>query len=481
MLRRKFVVLILVLTGAVFFTGCFGGDSDDKGTTLPASYITLTGTLTAPEKIESSLIGSSLSNVDSEVRNRFKTAAVLVNGTPISTFEILDMASNADWPFTIENVPESGAGTYEVAVIVGRITLRSKVRDSEKSQFKINLETTAAAMLADVTAFEPHQLQTTYLSFVNSLKNALAASAQKTATDLGVGSIVNDASVQTVMNTQKGFLDSIDDLTTTAKFAYLQLENDLDGDGKIDLYVKPNASGQRVSFYTPLTASTTMLEGITSLDSYADNVLLADFADPAKLSQERTFAAGSPQTVLGLYFKKSAAGDQYLKMFIHRIDISDGDFGGVLIEYAFVDTATSAISKGQKTLMLAGANLAEGAVYATDFITDSDETAGKLSFISAAQGLGSTDNSRVVIAIDGQPDINKLSAAPEWLSGGNYYFNTAGALAGIYKNQLEVGDAFAAYFPATKHYALFKITSIAADRIVVDYIVNASEDERRFK
>jgi len=131
--------------------------------------------------------------------------------------------------------------------------------------------------------------------------------------------------------------------------------------------------------------------------------------------------------------------------------------------------------------MLAGENLVAGAVFATDFLADSDETAGKLSFISAAQGLGSTDNSRIVIAIDGQPDINKLSAAPEWLSGGNYYFNTASALTGIFKNQLEVGDVFAAYFPATRHYALFKITSIAADRIVVDYIVNASEDERLFK
>ncbi|KAF1082299.1 MAG: hypothetical protein GQF41_1020 [Candidatus Rifleibacterium amylolyticum] len=478
---RKIVVLILALTGAVFFTGCFGGDSDDKGTTLPASYVTLSGTLTAPDKIEETLLGNTLNNVDSEVRSSFKKAVVSVNGTQISTFEILDMASNADWPFTIENVPESSVGTYEVAVVVGHITLRAKVRDSEKSQFRINLETTAAAMLADVTTFEPYQLQTTYLAFVNSLKNALAASAQKTATDLAAGSIVNDAGVQTVMNTQKGFLESIADLTTTAKFAYLQLENDLDGDGKIDLYVKPNASGQRVSFYTPLTASTTMLEGAASLDAYADNALLADFADQAKLSQDRTFAAGSPQTILGLYFKKSASGDQYLKMFIHRVDITDGDFAGVLVEYAYVNTTTSAISKGQKTLMLAGANLAAGAVFATDFLADSDETAGKLSFISAAQGLGSSDNSRIVIAIDGQPDINKLSAAPEWLSGGNYYFNTASALTGIFKNQLEVGDAFAAYFPTTKHYALFKINSIAADRIVVDYIVNASEDERLFK
>jgi len=161
---RKIVALILVLSATVIFTGCFGGDSDDKGTPLPASYVTLNGTLTAPDKLDSTLLGNTLNNVDSEVRNSFKKAIVSVNGVQVSTFEILDMASNANWPFTIQNVPESSAGTYEVAVVVGHITLRAKVRDSEKSQFNINLETTAAAMLADVTVFEPHQLQTTYLA-----------------------------------------------------------------------------------------------------------------------------------------------------------------------------------------------------------------------------------------------------------------------------------------------------------------------------
>lgn len=477
---RKLSILVLVLVSAIFITGCLGGDDKDSGAAAPTTYVTLNGTLTAPDKIESSLLGNTLNNVDSEVRNRYKTAAVSVNGAQISTFEILDMLSNADWPCKIENVPQSSTGNYELAIIVGRITLRSKVRDSEKSQFRINLDTTAAAMLADVTRFEQHELLASYPAFVNTLKNALATSAQKTSTVMTAGSIVNDGDVQTAMNTQKSHLESIADLTTNARFAYLQLENDLDGDGKVDLYVKPNASGQRVSFYTPLSSDTSMLENVTSLDAYADSTLLADFADPLKLSKERTFV-GTPQTILGLYFKKSAGGDQYLKMYIHRVDIAEGDFSGVLVEYSFANTSTTAISKGQKTLMLAGTALAEGAVYATDFINDSDDNAGRLSFISAAQGLGSTDNSRIVISIDGQPDINKLSAAPEWLSGGNYDFNTTTALTRIFKNQLEAGDAFAAYFPDTKHYALFKINSIAADRIVVDYIVNASEDERLFK
>jgi len=481
MLRRKFVVLILVLTGAVFFTGCFGGDSDDKGTTLPASYITLTGTLTAPEKIESSLIGSSLSNVDSEVRNRYKTAVVSVNGSPISTFEILSEASGSEWPIKIQNVPESSVGTYEVAVVVGHITLRAKVRDSEKAQFDINLETTAAAMLADVTAFEPHQLQTTYLAFVNTLKNALAASAQKTATDLTVGSIVNDASVQTVMTTQKGFLESIADLTTTAKFAYLQRENDLDGDGKIDLYVETNSTNETVRFYTALSKDTSKFEDVTSLDAYSDAALIADFADPAQLGQGRYFLPGENKTILGLYFKKSATGDKYLKMYVHRVDLAEGVLSGVLVEYSFVTANSTAISKGQKVIMLNGTPLVDGAVYATDFLTDSEEPAGMLSFIDSAKGLGNAEDSLMVVAIVGQPDIENVTIAPAWPAGGDYEFNTTRALESIAKSQLEVGDAFAAYFATTKHYALFKINSIAADRIIVDYIVNASEDERRFK
>jgi hypothetical protein len=87
----------------------------------------------------------------------------------------------------------------------------------------------------------------------------------------------------------------------------------------------------------------------------------------------------------------------------------------------------------------------------------------------------------MVVAIVGQPDIENVTIAPAWPGGGDYEFNTTRALESIAKSQLEVGDAFAAYFATTKHYALFKITSIAADRIVVDYIVNASEDERLFK
>lgn len=478
---KKLLVFVLVLFASISLIGCFGSDSKDSTPPAPASYITLKGTLTAPDKIESSLLANTLNNVDGEVRAAYKTAAVSVNGVQISNFEILDMLSNADWPFKIENVAESSAGNYELAVVVGRITLRSKIRASEKEQFNINLETTAAAMLADVCKFEQHDLLASYPAFVNSLKNALAASAQKTATNMTAGSIVNDASVQTEVDKQRSYLESVADLTTSAKIAYLQGENDLDGDGKIDLYVRLNASGQRVSFYTPLSSETSMLESIADLDSYTDTDLLADFADPARLSKERTFGPGAPRTALGLYFKKSASGDQYLKMYIHRVDLSDGDFSGVLVEYSFVDTVTTAISKGQKTLMLTGDALADGTVYATDFLGDSDETAGMLSFISTAKGLGSSNDQRIVIALDGQPDINKLSAAPEWLSGGNYDFNTAAANSSIFKNQLEPDDVFAAYFPNKKCYALFKISSIAADRIVIDYIVNASVDERRFK
>jgi len=479
---RKLFILALLLVNAIVFTGCFGDKDKDSGSAAPVTYVTLNGTLTAPQQIESSLLGNVLQNTDSQVRTAFKAATVYVNGYPVTTFTISDMASNADWPIKIENAPQSSTGLYAIDVVAGNITLKSKVRDNEKSEFKINLETTAAAMLADTVGRAQHELLTTYPAFVNTLKNELAASAKKTAAALAVGSIINDVTVVAALASQTARLKSIADLTTSARFAYLQLENDLDGDGKIDLYVKPNSSGQRVSFYTPLSSDTSMLENVSSLDAYADNTLLADFADPLKLSKDRTFV-GTPQTILGLYFKKSAAGDQYIKMFIHRVDISNGDFSGVLVEYSFANSATTAISKGQKTIMLSGMALVDGAVYATNFLEDSNETAGMLSFINPEKGIGSTDGNRMVLVLDGKPDIEIRAAAPEWLSGGNYYLNTTDSIKGeLYAERtLENGDAFAAYFPTTKHYALFKINSIAADRVVVDYIVNASEDERRFK
>ena len=473
--------MVMILTLAC--TGCFDTKDKDSGSTTPTFFVTLNGTLTAPAQIESSLLGNALQNTDSQVRSRFKTAGVYVNGALISTFELSDMASNADWPLKIDNVPESATGKYVIDVVAGQITLKSRVRDTEKSAFRINLETTAASMLAEATGREQHELIASYSAFVNSLKNVLAASAQKTAAVLAAGSIVNDAEVVTALAEQKGYLNSIAELTTTAQFAYLKAENDLDGDGKVDLYVKPNASGERVGFSTALSSNTSMLEAVTSLDAYTDAALLADFADPDQLSKTRTFAPGSPQTILGLYFRKSAAGDKYLKMYIHRIDLADGDFAGVLVEYSFAATATSAISKGQKILMHKESALIDGAVYATNFLTDSDETAGMLSFIDTASGIGSTDGTRIVLVIDGQPELDKLTSAPEWLSGGNYYFNTSTTLTTeLYSTKiLEIGDVFAAYFPTPKHYALFKINWIGTDRIVVDYIVNASEDERRFK
>ncbi|MBU1105025.1 MAG: hypothetical protein KKB51_00025 [Candidatus Riflebacteria bacterium] len=488
MQTRKYLFLILVLIGTMTFIGCFGGDSKDSSPVAPSSYVTLNGTLTAPDEIESSLLGSK--NTDSEVRSKFKTAGIYVNGALISTFELLDMQSNADWPLKIENVPESATGKYIIDVVAGHITLKSRVRVIEMSEFRINLETTAAAMLAEATGREQNELLATYSAFVNSLKNALVAAAKKTVTVLAAGSIVKDSAVLAVLADQKKQLDTIADLSTTAKFAYLkpatgtlQLGNDLDGDGKYDLYVKPNSSGERVNFYTALSNNTSMRETVTSLDAYSDAALLADFADPAQLSQIRTFGPGAPQTILGFYFKKSATGDQYLKMYIHRIDIVEGDCAGVLVEYSFVATATTAISKGQKTLMHKDSALIEGAVYATNFLTDSDESAGMLSFISTESGIGSTDGTRMVLVMQAKPIIDEFTSVPEWLNGGNYYPNTSKSLTSelFSTRTLETGDVFAAYFPATKHYALFKINSIGSDRIVVDYIVNASEDERRFK
>ncbi|GAB4266493.1 MAG: hypothetical protein Kow0029_00220 [Candidatus Rifleibacteriota bacterium] len=473
---------ILFLFAILFLSGCGGGGgSNSAGPVIPAEYVNLSGLLTAPEQIESSLLPNVLQNTDSQVRSAFLNAQVYVNGAQATVFSLTPLSSNPDWQFRISNVAKAADGKYRIEVLVGRINLKAIVSADEINSFTINQKTTAAVLLSDTTGISTKDLLASYPSFINSVEASLV-DACKLHVDKLAGSTVQSATVSAVLQTQKQFFTELGELNTIAKLAYLQKTNDLDGDGKDDVLIEPNLDGTRIRIFTTLSSSTSMLTDVASISSYTDERLLQDFRENLT-STSRTFDNTAKNVALGLYFKKSASADVYLKLFIKRVDIVDGTFKGVVAEYDFVNAATTAITTGSKTFSLVGAATAEGSVAASNFLTDGDPGPYLLSFVSLADGLGcGTGDTRLVRAIDGQPELANLTYAEPYLEGGgNYYLNTTAALKAIFKDRtVEVGDVFSAYFPSTKNYALFKIKWIGTDKITVDYKVNAAEDEPRF-
>jgi hypothetical protein len=477
---KKLFLLFAIAT--LFLTGCgSSGGSSNPVSTIPVEYVALNGTLKAPDSIESTLVASLLQNTDSQVRNAFASATVYVNGTPV-TATLNALNSNPQWPLRLTNVPKSANGKYRIEVVAGRINLKSWITDSEKDSFKIDLQTTAAAMLSDKSGIEQNILLATYTSFVSGIQSSLESACLKSALNL-TGSIVTDASVTQIITLNKGYIDQATGFTPEAKLAFLNKENDLDGDGNIDLKIEQNIDGDRIRFYTVLSSATSLLAGIDNMSGYTNERLLQDFKG-SLTTTTRTFDKNGSKFALGLYFKKSASSDQYLKLFVRKINLEGGSFKGVIAEYDFVQAATSAISTGTKTLMIAGTPAAEGTVVATNFLSDSTEASPYMfSFISTEKGIGcNSGDIRMVRAIDGKPELANLSYAETYLDGGgNYYLNTTDALKAVYKERtVEVGDVFSAYFPRTKNYAIFKIKWIGNDRITLDYTVNSAENEPRF-
>ncbi len=471
-------LLMMFLSLIILLTGCFGSDSKGSGPVVPVSYLTLKGSVTAPDQVESSLLASVLSNVDSDVRNAFRTAIVYVNGNAVASFTI-DSSTGTSWPIRLYNVPEISTGKYNIQIIAGKIALKSNILASEKDNFAVNIETTAAALLAEALNKEQQQMLASYPAIVNSLKADLIAASLKTATELG-GNLAK-VGADAVTNKYKAYLTAIGDLNSTAKIAYIQDKNDLDGDGVIDLQIVQVGGGQRVRFFTTLATATSLFENATSLASYTDEKLLQDFAS-SLTSENNTFAAADKDVALGLFFKRSAVADQYLKLLIRRIDLNtEGVFKGVVAEYAYISTSTTAVTRGTKTLMLQNSSPVEGAVLATDFINDGVPTDNNLAYISAQSGIGCYSGNQLLVAlIDGQPELEKLSSAPK-TSTGVYFANTTAALNDLKPGRaLAVGDVFAAWLPVGKNYAVFKIKQIGASSITVDFKVNSTANEPRF-
>lgn len=470
-----FVVLVII------FAGCLGGSNNDSAPVIPTEYVTLSGTLTAPGQLESSLLGNVLQNTDSQVRGAYQKALVYVNGIQNTVFSLTPLSSNPVWQFRIPSVPKSTDGTYRVEVIVGKINLKSLVKADQMGNFSINPHTTAALMLADATGKNTAELMASFPSFISAVENTyLDLCKLEAAKHSGV--VVQSATLTQFIQEQKQFFTELGAIQTTGKLAYLKESNDLDGDGVEDVKVSTNTDNSRVIFSTVLSKKTSILEEIDSIAAYSNERLIQDFREDL-VSETRFFAANAARFALGMYFKKAAAADVYLKMFVRRIDLTEGVFKGVVVEYEFINAETTAIASGSKTLLRVGASPVDGAIAATNFLTDSEPGPYVIAYISESQGLGSAGDTPIVREKDGKPELANISYADQYLDGGgNYYINTTAALTAAFKSRtIEVGDVFTAYFPNTKNYAVFKIKSIDADKVTVDYIVNAAENEPRFR
>ncbi|MEW6708242.1 MAG: hypothetical protein AB1403_00305 [Candidatus Riflebacteria bacterium] len=477
-----FCFSLLLVSVVLTMVGCFGGDNNDAGPVVPVELITLNGTLTAPGQLESSLLGNLLQNTDSQVRSAYQKAQVFVNGVPNALFSLSPLSSNPEWQFRIPGVAKAADGKYRIEVLVGKINMRSMVEPGEINSFRINPETTAALLLADATGRSTAELLASFPSFISTVENSFLDMC-KLESDKLIGVVVQSATLTKVIQDQKTFFNELGNVNATGKLAYLQLSNDLDGDGTDDVRIVPNIENNRVRFLTALSSYTSILTDIASLSAYSNERLIQDFKENLT-SDSRFFASDAANFALGLFFKKSAAADVYLKLFIRRIDLANGVFKGAVVEYEFVTTTTTAIVSGTKTLLLQGANAVEGAVAATNFVTDAEPGPYVLTFVSTDAGLGcSSGDTRLVRSIDGKPELINLSYAESYLDGGgNYHVTTREALKAIYKDRaIEVGDVFSAYFPNTKNYAIFKIKTINATSITIDYIVNSAENEARFK
>lgn len=482
------LALLLVVFATIFMGGC-GSSGSSSGPAVPVSYTTLSGTLRAPALIDPTLLASkkeNLQNTDSQVRTAFNDKiTVYVNGAVMPSYKIETFELRSDWPFRINNVPENANGQYRIEVTVGRINLKSMVTAGEKDDFAINLRTTAATLLADATLIPVSELLKTYPSFVYSIENELASSSRHDLANLS-GTIVQDPNVVKEITSHNNTFKKMPDVNPDSKVAYLGEKNDLDGDGVDDLMIEQTEDGLRVRFYTKLSDQTSMKTKIASISMYTDQQLLADFAaDPSQglLNNGRTFDSGATELALGLYFKRSAAADLYLKLYVRSIDITNGKLNGILVEYDFVEAETTAISTGSVTIMIDGATVVDGTVAATDFLNNTTPGTGTLSFISQDKGLGClVGNNRILSCEKGKPVLEEINAATAYGDGSNFDLDATTALKQAdYDRTLEVGDVFSAYFPITSHYAVFKVKRIADDSVTVDYVVNAAANERRFK
>lgn len=479
----KHLAFIILGLAIMLSAGCGGGHTNGSSETKPVVYTSLAGTITLPDAINSELLTSirPAQNTDSEVRKAFSSALVWVNDQPTNTSLIIPSAVTSEWDFRILNIPQSSTGIYKILVTVGKLSLKGWVTESEKDSFKINALTTAAALLADSTQIGADTLMASFPAMVSKIALHVESAFSANLTEVTTG-IFGWPALKTEIASQSDFLKKNKGFDPNALVAYLGYNNDLNGDGLTDFKISQTIDRTGIRFETGISSLTSMATNIEKLGSYSDDRLFADFRT-GNTRYDRTFDSSAVNIALGMLFQKGANSDKYLKLLIKQVDLHEGTFSGVIAEYSFASASGTAIATGTRTFLLKGTKEVLGAVEGSDFLTDSVATNGVLVYIDPEKGLGNLDTlTRMVRAVDGQPELNKLSSAETFAeTSTGYQTNTANALKAINKSRgLEIGDVFSAYFKKTRHYALFKVKTMDTQTVTVDFIVNRAVDEPRF-
>lgn len=482
MQRRSLILLGCVLVTVLGMTGCFGGGDGGSSPAAPVPTVDLAGTLTLPAAINSNLMASvnQVSNTDTTTGRAWSAPAVAVNDQAIAAFSLATSTVSAAWEFKLQQVPQAANGWYKIEVNVKKVGLKAWVREADRSAFTIDSRTTAAALLAQSSGLTADALLATFPAAVGVVARQLEK-AWMTDSDLVPGTIFDLASVSAEVASQADFLKNNTGFDPAAMVAYLGLANDLDGDGVTDLQIATNDNLTAIRFFTSLSASTSLKSGLASISEYTGDQLLADFT-AGNVSQESYFNATKKDFAMGCFFKRSAAGDKYLKVFVKRIDLVSGDFRGVVAEYQYVTATATAVATGTKTFLLVGADAQAGAVKASDFLTDGDPTADLLGFLSVEKGLGSSGGTPRLRGMGPGTDLATLSYAETYSQGDTWFqADMAAALAKINAvRSPAVGDVFTVFFPKTGCYSVVKITSIGATTMTVDYKINIVPGETFF-
>jgi len=491
-MHRRFstTLLIITVTLAALTFGCGGGGGKNPATGYTGPTTTMNGTLTVPALLNNALLTSirGSQNTDSDIRAAFASATVLVNGSIPGTVVISPNSSNSMWPIRLEGVPEAINDRYYLDVLARRFRLRAHVRTAQKDAFVINSRTTAAVLLEPGSAVEAPDLLATFPSVISvvalQIENAFNSPLASVTTD-----VLALPDITALVASQAAFVRNWGGFTPGALVAYLGRSNDLDNDGREDLRVIPSIDGTRVSFATVISSDTSLYNPTSyaqspTLASYTDVTLLEDFRT-GNTRTDRNFTREAVNFLIGLRFKRGATQDTYLKLLVRRTDMADGRFDGIAAEYQFVTTTGTAVSSGTKTFLMAGASPIVGAVTATDFLTDYPTASPTLlSYLDTTNGFGGSNMTVPLLrAENAKLDLTDIRQADEYT---DTYYRTTSALA--LKDELgaaralQVGDLFTAYFPKTRHYAMFKITNIntVLQTITVDYYVNSTADELRF-
>ncbi|HNW33353.1 MAG TPA: hypothetical protein PKM25_00335 [Candidatus Ozemobacteraceae bacterium] len=475
-----------VLAGTVLFTGGCGDSDGDKATTgvYTGTTVTLKGTLAVPSEVNADLLAATriVPTTDSEVRTAFAKAAVLVNGAGVAAPVIMPSGSYTEWDVNLAGVRQANDGRYLVELTAGKVGLKGWVTTATADSFRIDTRTTAAALLAAESGMTAEGLLATYPTLVNRVASEIATVFTTDRTTLSGGVLTADA-VKMSLASQASFLKE-DDLVFDpgTLVTYLGRENDLDGNGVVDTIISLNTERTAVRFSTMASNSISVKSGLTALQDYTDAALLDDFAQGRTTVQSGFADENGRGVIIGLFLRRGSPHDTYAALRIRRIDLADNSFKGVVVEYRLVEGPSTALMAGTKLFARTGLEVPVDRVAATDFLTDRGQVTGEvLSYAVAGSGLGSSDSSRRLIrAIPGQPALANIRYAEPW-NDRNYSFNMNDALKAVFEDRSPtIGDVFSVYFPATKHYALIKITALSANELAVAYRVNSAAGENRF-